>query len=180
VEKAALTDQLAAMPADSQNQSTAVTERLAAYLSDVAGAWKAATPVERNKLARELFNGVVIENRTAVAVMPRPDLRAFFETLAVAPSSVVTYGRKRRGSVSSPRYAHRCTEPLCFAPVPPRGVAGQSRRAPCHLPKRRKLSAEQEESIRAGASNRTLRELAAEYGVSHETIRTVLRQTGSA
>ncbi len=57
------------------------------------------TPAERNKLAREMFNSVVIENRTAVAVTPRPDLRAFFETLAVAPSSVMTYGRKRRASV---------------------------------------------------------------------------------
>ena len=71
-------------------------------------------------------------------------------------------------------------EPLCVAPVPPRRVAGQSKRAPCPVSKRLKLFAVQEAAIRGRADNRTLRELAADFGVSHETIRTVLRQHGSA
>ena len=53
-------------------------ERLAAYLADVAQAWGAATPEERNRLARQLFAEAVIENRTVVAVKPRPDLLPFF------------------------------------------------------------------------------------------------------
>jgi len=37
------------------------------------------------------------------------------------------------------------------------------------------LLTEQEAAIRSEASNRTLRDLAAAFGVSHETIRRVLR-----
>jgi DeoR/GlpR family transcriptional regulator of sugar metabolism len=37
------------------------------------------------------------------------------------------------------------------------------------------LTAAQVEAIQAEAGNHTLRELAAEFGVSHETVRTVLR-----
>ena len=54
-----------------------------AFLADVASAWTVATPEERNKLARQLFVSVVIRNRTAVAVVPRPDLRPFFVTITV-------------------------------------------------------------------------------------------------
>jgi hypothetical protein len=44
----------------------------------------------------------------------------------------------------------------------------------------RKLTPDQEASIRALAGIRTLRSLAAEFGVSHETIRTALRQNRAA
>ena len=44
------------------------------------------------------------------------------------------------------------------------------------MPRQRKLSTEQEAAIRASAGNRSLRELSAEFDVSHETVRTVLRQ----
>ena len=44
------------------------------------------------------------------------------------------------------------------------------------MPRRRKLTAEQESAIRANAGNRSLRELAAEFGVSHETVRSILRR----
>jgi hypothetical protein len=90
------------------------------------------------------------------------------------------YRRKRRGSVSSPRHDSTGTDPIEIAPVPPRRVSGRSQRTPYHAQRRRKLSSEQEETIRSEAGNRTLRDLAAEYGVSHETIRTVLRQKPSA
>ncbi len=55
-------------------------------------------------------------------------------------------------------------------------MSGRSKRASYHAPRRRKLSPEQEGAIRGEASNRTLRDLAATFGVSHETIRTVLRR----
>jgi Mor family transcriptional regulator len=55
-------------------------------------------------------------------------------------------------------------------------VSGHSNRTAYHTPRRRKLSFEQELAIRSEAGNRTLRDLAAEYKVSHETIRKVLRQ----
>jgi DNA-binding CsgD family transcriptional regulator len=42
-------------------------------------------------------------------------------------------------------------------------------------PRQAKLTASQKATIRAMGNNRSLRELAAEFGVSHETVRTVLR-----
>ena len=59
-------------------------------------------------------------------------------------------------------------------------MSGKSERASYHAPRRRKLSPEQEAAIRAEGGNRSLRELAAEFGVSHETIRAVLRGRGAA
>ena len=55
-------------------------------------------------------------------------------------------------------------------------MSGRSQRTAYHAWRRRKLSAEQAAAIRRQAGDRTLRELAAEFGVSHETIRTVLRR----
>ena len=69
-------------PAGSETHGTAVAERLTRYLADVADAWKAATPAERNRLARGMLEPVVVENRTAVAVMPRPNLRTCFVCIA--------------------------------------------------------------------------------------------------
>ena len=92
----------------------------------------------------------------------------------------MTNGRKRRGSVSSPRHDTAGTDPINIAVVPPRRVSGRSKRSAYHAPRRRKLSAEQEATIRSEAGNRTLRELAAAFAVSHETIRTVLRREPSA
>lgn len=60
--------------------------------------------------------------------------------------------------------------------MPPRCVSGRSKRTAYHAPRQRKLSPEQQAIIRSEAGNRTLRELAAAFGVSHETIRMVLRR----
>ncbi len=80
VRKAAVTQELAALPADDDADEEAI-QRLAAFLKDVAGAWELANAWERNKLARQLFAQVVVSNRTAVAVVPRPQVRAFFNAL---------------------------------------------------------------------------------------------------
>jgi hypothetical protein len=47
---------------------------------------------------------------------------------------------------------------------------------PAGIAPARRLTPEQEVSIRALAGTRSLRSLAAEFGVSHETIRAVVRQ----
>jgi hypothetical protein len=95
--KAALIAELAALPS-SDTPASGVGQRLAAYLADIALAWQVATPEERNELARQMFNSVKIENRTAVEITPRPDLVPFFAALAAESSNVMTYGRKRRDS----------------------------------------------------------------------------------
>ncbi len=98
-QKAELQTQLAGLPSEGRT-GDGVGRRLADYLADVALAWQAGTPEERNKLARELFGEVVVDNRTAVAVAPRPDLLPFFQAVACQPGDDMTYGRKRRGSLA--------------------------------------------------------------------------------
>lgn len=58
-----------------------VGRRLLAFLADLPSAWEAAAPEERNRMARQLFAEAIIENRTVVAVKPRPELLPFFETV---------------------------------------------------------------------------------------------------
>ena len=87
----------------------------------------------------------------------------------------VTNRRKRRGSVSSPRHDNLGTAPIDIAVVPPRRVSGRTKRASCQLPRKRKLSSEQVGAIRAYAATKSLRSLAADFGVSHETVRSVIR-----
>jgi DNA-binding NarL/FixJ family response regulator len=84
--------------------------------------------------------------------------------------------------VLSPRHDGRGTEPIDIAAVPPRPVSGRSHRAAYHTPRRRKLTAEQEVAIRALAATKSLRSLADEFGVSHETVRKVVcgRQAAGA
>ena len=69
---------------------------------------------------------------------------------------------------------------LVFAEVAARRRVGKSRRDPYQTPRKRALSAEQEVAIRASSGNRTLRELAAEFGVSDETVQAVCRRDNRA
>ena len=69
---------------------------------------------------------------------------------------------------------------VVIAEAPPRRVSGRAKRAPYCGPRRHKLSPVQEAAIRANAGNRTLRELAAEFGVGYETIHAVLPGRGAA
>ena len=69
---------------------------------------------------------------------------------------------------------------VVIAEAPPRRVSGRSKGTSYHAPRRRKLAPEQEAAIRASAADRSLRSLAAEFGVSHETIRATLRSAGAA
>jgi site-specific DNA recombinase len=81
-QKADLHEQLAALPMD-REPDDATAERLAGFLADVASAWTVATPEERNRLARQLLSGAVVENKTVVAVVPRPEMAPFFQVVAL-------------------------------------------------------------------------------------------------
>jgi hypothetical protein len=91
--------------------------RLAAFLADVASAWLLATSAERNLLARAVFADVQIENRTAVAVKPRP----FFEMAMCQELDDMTLRRKRRGSVRRVHSSCWCTPDRCPPSASPRG-----------------------------------------------------------
>jgi site-specific DNA recombinase len=182
LKKAALAEQLAAIPSSTDDLAEAATERLASYLADLAQAWQVATPEERNKLARQMFNGVQIENRTAVAITPRPDLLPFFATLASETSSVMTHGRKRRGTVPQVQYQYGQS---IRVPLPDSKYIGEpTSRDSSHiddtfLPRRlgqrpRKLTHSDEATIRILSITCSLRALAVQFGVSHETIRKII------
>jgi len=53
-------------------------DRMAELLSSVARLWSEANQVERNRIARVLFEEVVINDNRVVAVKPRPELAGFF------------------------------------------------------------------------------------------------------
>ncbi len=82
--------------------------------------------------------------------------------------------RKRRGSVARLRHSTRTT--IIIATAPPRRVTGRSGRAPSQIARVRKLSLDQESAIRTLALTKSLRSLAADFGVSHETVRAVCRR----
>ncbi|MDP9358464.1 MAG: recombinase family protein [Chloroflexota bacterium] len=79
-QKAELTSRLAVLPA-SDRADDVIGRQLAAFLADMSGAWKLGNSEERNKLARQIFGEAIVENRTVVAVKPRPDLAPFFSAV---------------------------------------------------------------------------------------------------
>ena len=105
--------------------------------------------------------GAPAEHTAAVATSPRPFLMSGSD------------GGCSRGCMM-PRDA------MVFAEPPERRRVGRYKRDPYHTPGPRRLSPEQEAVIRSRAGYRSLRALAAEVGVSHETVRTVLRSRTSA
>ena len=52
-------------------------ERLALFLGNVGQAWAVAGPRNRNRLAKRLFEAVIVRDEQVVAVKPQPGLRAF-------------------------------------------------------------------------------------------------------
>ena len=55
-----------------------VLTRAAAFLRDLPAAWNAATPEQRNDLARLVFQSVEIASDRVLAVVPQPDFAPFF------------------------------------------------------------------------------------------------------
>jgi site-specific DNA recombinase len=112
-QREATLSQLANLPADTDPNDEA-GRILANYLTNIGQAWTAATPDERNQMARQLFTDVLVINKTAVAVMPRPEFRPFLELAGADPqvceevSTLMSLRRKRRASVSRTHQAARC------------------------------------------------------------------------
>ena len=65
---------------------------------------------------------------------------------------------------------------VTFAVAPDRWRAGSSGRESYHVPRSHVLSPEQEADLRRIAPGQSLRSLAVDFGVSHETVRAVLRR----
>jgi site-specific DNA recombinase len=94
------------------DRATMLTEA-AALLRDLPAAWEAASPDQRNRLARLVFESVEVKDDQLVAVIAQPDFAPFFlasngdlsqfktnenDTEEPVSSSEVMTGRKRRDS----------------------------------------------------------------------------------
>lgn len=166
---------------------TAHLDRLAELLGDVARGWGLVTGEQRNRLARLLFEEVVIGDDGAAAVRPRPELAGFFALdherwgatagNETAPAKGGCKGAEVTGDASA-RSIHGGPFPAYFpVPAPPA--------APRPVPPQQRphLSPAQRREIARRADGESLHDLAAAYGVSHETIRAVVqrvRDTGAA
>ena len=172
----------------------------AVFLRDLPATWGASNPEQRNALARLVFGAVEVTDDRVAAVMPQPDFAPFFVTRVAAEgmleenengadetvrSSEVMYRRKRRGShphlqnLLCPGRTLRVPVPDLRPSVPSasRWPAASPPDAPAprrYRARPRKLTPEQEDAARALAATRSLRSLAADFGVSHETVRAVL------
>ena len=82
--------------------------------------------------------------------------------------------------MSSPCHDAQGTEPIDVAVVPPSRVRRKSQRASYHSSPRGTLTLTQKAAFCSRAGNQTLRELAADVGVSHETVRATPRTVGAA
>ena len=139
-----------------------VLEKLALFLGDVATAWDAATQEQRNRLASILFEAVWIKDTRVTAVTPTPEFKPFFDLQYEGMSQYVLRWRPRGDSGSEVRYTAYDITALC-PQIKPAAVS-RSR-----IPR----SAWPEPSEHN--QTKTLRELAKDYGVSHEAVRRALK-----
>jgi DNA invertase Pin-like site-specific DNA recombinase len=182
-ERVVLADKLAAMPSELDGSGDEVAERLAAFLADVASAWQVATQTERNVLSRQLFAEVIIHNKEAVAVVPRPDLRPFFFALPRV-ESVNSDGKECTGGSDGERLRE---VDVTFAPlVPllyPEGIFHEGNRTRTGrystTTGRLRIPHDRWAEVAARARIEGLRQVARDLGVSHETIRTIANRVGA-
>ncbi len=144
--------------------SLALLDHLATYLKDLAAAWAVADQANRNRLARQVFNAVIVRNETVVAVMPRPELRAFFALNEEA---------RHIGSLSGdPDGIQGLKTDFKVDIVAPRLNAEGNRRY--MVSTSRRVDQKLLRALRQRSPDSSLRELASLHGVSHETIRRAL------
>ena len=56
-------------------------EEAATLLEDFSAIWQQASPIERKKLLREIFDRIVVKDRHIVEVFPNPSFAPFFGNL---------------------------------------------------------------------------------------------------
>ncbi len=151
-------EQLAALPTGVRTDD--VGRRLASFLATLSSAWEIANPEGRNQLLQQLFRRVVVNNRMAVTQLPRPEVRSFFKLIV---SDEITHQRKRRGSLAPIRHFPKGW--IIYSAPPPT--------LPRYTePRPSKLCRGQVDAIVSAVNaGRTLREIAAEFGISAERVR---------
>ncbi len=161
----------------------------AAFLGNLPAAWEAANPAQRNALARTVFRSVEIADGRVVAVVPQPDFAPFFNLTEVEAQSPerdegqpVAAAPERQASTLAGgsdglRSRARTLKPgfVVVGSPPARRSVGTSGRAPYSRQRRSRLSDDERAVIRSLALTKSLRSLATDFGVSHETVRSAMR-----
>ena len=169
--KAALADRLAAL-LETGNQDADAGKRLSAFLGDVGSAWIVANAEERNRLAQQLFASVVVQNRAAVALLPRPDLLPFFEGVTWCIGGSDGGPLREIDAVSPPLVPYFYPEHVLRS----RSRLGVGRYAAGTKPRR--IPEDRWLDVVTRARSESLRSIARDYNVSHETVRGVLLIAG--
>jgi hypothetical protein len=155
-------------------ESESVGRRLAGFLADLRSVWAVATPDERNRLARQLFAETIVENRTVVAVKPRPELLPFFEAVKWCVGGSDGDRLREIDAVVSPLVPFLFPERLLRSC----GRRGTGRYAVGTKPHR--IPKDRWPEVVARANGEGLRSIARDFGVSHETVRAILRVADAA
>ncbi|MDP9375263.1 MAG: recombinase family protein [Chloroflexota bacterium] len=149
-------------------------DKLAELLGDVVQGWTLATQEQRNRLARLVFEEVVIENERVTAVKPRPELAGFFALDCQVRGLEVNAGGSDGDRLREIDVVQLPLVPFLY---PERLLRARQRRGAGRYAaglKGPRLSPECWPEIAARAEYESLRDLAVTYGVSHETIRGIL------
>ena len=148
-----------------KNSDNAELERLATFLNDISLAWQQADEHQRNILAKQLFEVIWIKNQKVLAVTPRPEFKPFFDLQYEGLSNGILQWRPRWGSRS---YLQYLGEGLF--PVVSEIAVNNKFKIPQNL----------WPEISEQRNSRILRQLAKQYGVSHETVRRDMRRLPKA
>ena len=140
---------------------------------------------------RTVLRSVEITGDRVTIVMPQPNFAPFFNLAEAGAGraendegqpdeAAPCQGSTLAGGSDGSRFRACILPPgaMVFAAAPLRRKTGASGRDPCRDPRVRKLPPERAAELRNAAPGRSLRSLAAEFGVSHETVRAVLRARG--
>lgn len=147
-----------------QALDTGVLDRLADFLRSIPEAWREARPEQRNALGRQIFEEVWIEDRRVVAVKPReefePLFRVSFEEWLAEFTMATPMGFRFAPDSSS-------GEGVAVFPV--------SAPAELLIQWSGKLEPESWPQVAEECRTRSLREVAKDYGVSHEAVRRAVK-----
>ena len=162
--------ELAAIKAQNTEENAELDE-LAGLLKNLQQGWDQATQEQRNRLARLIFEEIVINDNRVVAMKPRPELAGFF-----ALDCQVRGLEVHRGGSDGASMRVRDTAPAVGRIAPVRLFARYFATPRLVPPSRTRLAPALWQEIASRAEFESLRDLAIAYDVSHETIRSIIHK----
>ncbi len=146
----------------------------AGFVADLSTSWRATTDEQPSALDRLLFADVRTKDSRIVSGKPPSNVAQFLDLDNDA-------GHLPSGGNGLRSRARTTSTGFDLVGLPPlRRTVGVSGRAPYTRQRPRRLSDDERFAIRSLACRQSLRSLAANYGVSHETLRTIVQGRHSA